>query len=655
MHWPAMCVPTAMAIVLPELPTTVVDGASTASAGVPPAAGGPPFGAVLEAVVPPPMVPSVAADQLLQPADPSPMAGIAGPGTPAPPAVDDALVVAAFRELNPPAAALLPLPPVTLAAAAETSVPPPAVVVSGDILPFQSAATPPATADAEPAVTTIAGKTRPETPAPDAADLALLASLIQPPVLPPTLVPMSAVLPPVPIPTVANNPVLPEATGNADPLVPTPALSTGRDRWTDPSVLGPASSTPPSTVSGVGISAAVSAPVSAAAPAVVVSTAIPAVASATALGSPIAPIGGDQPAPPDTGTTPVPTPADDSSVSDRVSLLMRDVPSETAAPIAAGPTAAQNLPADKEPVAAAASAPMHALPPRTTAGRPDRVPAGDGTDTAILAHDSMSARAPAPAPTPPPKPAADKRSADPASTAAWSPPTSEIPPPVGPAAPAPAPPSDDARRQQPDPPAAGTAGPTTVAAAPMPTGHAPAPVLPAAAAQPAAETARAAVPNPVERMLVHQVGRSLINRDAQGDRRLVIRLTPPELGTVRVEFTERDGVLSARLQTEDPAVRQALERLLPQLRDQLRGADAPLQQITIDPGSRSDQGFDGRGFDGRGGQQQRPENSGQQHRPRRGDPLFSVTGAATADPAAPPTAPRQRIAAGSTAAVDAFA
>lgn len=190
---------------------------------------------------------------------------------------------------------------------------------------------------------------------------------------------------------------------------------------------------------------------------------------------------------------------------------------------------------------------------------------------------------------------------------------------------------------------------------------APAPVSqqPVAALLPAgrAETSQQPQPvaNPVERMVVRQVSRALVRTTPTGDRSLVIRLTPPELGTVRIEFIERDGAVTARIHADDPAVRQALDRLLPQVRGELRAADSPVQQITVSAGSSSDQAFDGRGFDGRGAhqQQQRQEPAGNGPRARRGDrPVFSLDGGAAPIEASATSAPRSRV---SDSIVDALA
>ena len=148
--------------------------------------------------------------------------------------------------------------------------------------------------------------------------------------------------------------------------------------------------------------------------------------------------------------------------------------------------------------------------------------------------------------------------------------------------------------------------------------------------------------NPVERIIAHQVSRAVIKHVGDGDRSLVIRLTPPELGTVRIEFRMQEGRLCAHFQAEDPAVRQALERLMPQLSGDLRQADSPIQQITVGSSANADQAFDGRGFDGRGGQHgNRQDQHGNAPRSRRGErTLFSLDGSAAAPPVVAPSPTR---------------
>jgi flagellar hook-length control protein FliK len=87
--------------------------------------------------------------------------------------------------------------------------------------------------------------------------------------------------------------------------------------------------------------------------------------------------------------------------------------------------------------------------------------------------------------------------------------------------------------------------------------------------------------NAVEKAVANQVSRGLMHVNEAGQRVLTIRLTPPELGTVRVDVIERSGAITAHLHAEDDGVRVALERFLPQIRQDLRANDAPIRDIVL--------------------------------------------------------------------------
>jgi len=136
-------------------------------------------------------------------------------------------------------------------------------------------------------------------------------------------------------------------------------------------------------------------------------------------------------------------------------------------------------------------------------------------------------------------------------------------------------------------------------------------------------------PNPVERAVAHQVSRAIIQHLPDGGARMVMRLTPPELGTVRIEFLMRDGTVTARLLAEDDGVRQALDRALPQLRNEVR-TEHPTVDITVD---RSDQRQSWQ--DGNPRHEQRHDPQGGQGRPRESDEHFTLDEAAPLHEAAP--------------------
>lgn len=186
-------------------------------------------------------------------------------------------------------------------------------------------------------------------------------------------------------------------------------------------------------------------------------------------------------------------------------------------------------------------------------------------------------------------------------------------------------------------------------------------------------TTPTALPNPLERNIARQLTQQLsaplatltttgASRKSAADKSLIIRLTPPELGTVRIEISQRDGQLTVRMHAEDPAVRQAIERMLPTLRSDLRQTDSPLHQITVESsgdGSRGgDRGSD-RGADDRGSWQGQQQQHQQRHEHRlNGDvarPVFSLSGMPAPEPVV--AIPRSRSLGGrsSMTGVDALA
>lgn len=127
--------------------------------------------------------------------------------------------------------------------------------------------------------------------------------------------------------------------------------------------------------------------------------------------------------------------------------------------------------------------------------------------------------------------------------------------------------------------------------------------------------------NAMEKAVSHQVTKALVQHLPNGDRMMVLRLTPPELGTVKIEVIERQGVFSARIHAEDDGVRLALERFLPSMRQDLRASDAPIRELTL-----SDQAQFQRSFaDGQQGNQQDAKQSGNR-RQRDDAPRFSLDG-----------------------------
>ncbi|GIW90562.1 MAG: hypothetical protein KatS3mg109_0994 [Pirellulaceae bacterium] len=105
-------------------------------------------------------------------------------------------------------------------------------------------------------------------------------------------------------------------------------------------------------------------------------------------------------------------------------------------------------------------------------------------------------------------------------------------------------------------------------------------------ARPAGHEAR---PAPVDRVhLVHRVSRALeLARQRDGEVRL--RLSPPELGSVRLELRVRDGALVARLETETQEAKHVLLDNLPALRDRLHEQGIRVERFDVDVADRRDQ------------------------------------------------------------------
>jgi flagellar hook-length control protein FliK len=139
-----------------------------------------------------------------------------------------------------------------------------------------------------------------------------------------------------------------------------------------------------------------------------------------------------------------------------------------------------------------------------------------------------------------------------------------------------------------------------------------------------AQNVLAANGNAMEKALSHQVSKALVQNMPNGDRVLVMRLTPPELGTVKIEVIERMGVLTAKLHAEDDGVRLALERFLPSMRQDLRASDAPIRELSLSDQTQFQRSF----ADGQNQQQQQQQDadSSNNRRSRTDEPRFSLDG-----------------------------
>ena len=75
---------------------------------------------------------------------------------------------------------------------------------------------------------------------------------------------------------------------------------------------------------------------------------------------------------------------------------------------------------------------------------------------------------------------------------------------------------------------------------------------------------------PMDKAMATQVSRATLQQISDGQRSLTLRLTPPELGTVKIEIVQSNAGMQVKLSAEDDGVRASLERALPSLRQELR-------------------------------------------------------------------------------------
>jgi flagellar hook-length control protein FliK len=94
---------------------------------------------------------------------------------------------------------------------------------------------------------------------------------------------------------------------------------------------------------------------------------------------------------------------------------------------------------------------------------------------------------------------------------------------------------------------------------------------------------------------------------------LQLRLSPPELGALRIELNVKDGVMSASLQTDNANARRLLLDHLPALRDRLAEQNIRVDRFDVDV--RQDRS--GGQTDARGSQQQHFQHQPDQPAPRR--------------------------------------
>lgn len=112
---------------------------------------------------------------------------------------------------------------------------------------------------------------------------------------------------------------------------------------------------------------------------------------------------------------------------------------------------------------------------------------------------------------------------------------------------------------------------------------------------------------------------------AQGPRggQVTIRLSPPELGSLKIEITVHNGGLSAHLEAETHAARSAVLDHLPALRERLAEQHIKVEQFDVDVRDDSQGRYDQANTD----TQQRPPEQGNRRAPRVQAPSGILDGA----------------------------
>jgi flagellar hook-length control protein FliK len=87
---------------------------------------------------------------------------------------------------------------------------------------------------------------------------------------------------------------------------------------------------------------------------------------------------------------------------------------------------------------------------------------------------------------------------------------------------------------------------------------------------------------PVDRARFIQRVEGAVRRAHERDGRVQVRLSPPELGNLRIEIALSNGVLTAKLEAETPAARNLLMDNLPALRERLAQQEIRVEKFDVD-------------------------------------------------------------------------
>lgn len=81
--------------------------------------------------------------------------------------------------------------------------------------------------------------------------------------------------------------------------------------------------------------------------------------------------------------------------------------------------------------------------------------------------------------------------------------------------------------------------------------------------------------------IARQVQETIISSSRAGDKQVVIRLDPPELGQVTMRFIEKPEGITGILHVEQPQTRQEIERALPEIIQNLQNASVQVKKVEV--------------------------------------------------------------------------
>jgi flagellar hook-length control protein FliK len=112
---------------------------------------------------------------------------------------------------------------------------------------------------------------------------------------------------------------------------------------------------------------------------------------------------------------------------------------------------------------------------------------------------------------------------------------------------------------------------------------------------------------------VSRVSRAFQTANERGGT-LQLRLSPPELGSLKLQLTVKDGVMSAQMETENASARRVLLEHLPSLRDRLAEQNIRIERFDVDVRQENNSGQANPHGSNQNPYQPQPEQTGNERR-----------------------------------------